>query len=258
MCAGWDPDPELASDVAAGRAAVVEPGLDEALRPALDSELLVVADDLENAMAGAAVTHLAYDTEVGPSGRADDPRLDAAVRAFAADAPDGALLLVSSQLPVGTCVAWRDLLQAQGRGLLLAHVPENLRLGRALEDFLHPDRVVVGADDDEAFERAADLLRPFSTSPMRVGLAAARDGQARDQRLPCALRGVRERPRLALRPCRRRSERRRSGASRRPAGLALGAAPTRAGVLGSDPHARPGHARESSANGAAGRSCSPQ
>ena len=170
---GWDPDPELASGVAAGRAAVVEPGLDEALRSALDSELLLVVDDLENAMAGAGVTHLAYDTEVGPSGRADDPRLDAAVRAFAADAPDGALLLVSSQLPVGTCLAWRDLLRAQGRGLLLAHVPENLRLGRALEDFLHPDRVVVGADDDEAFERAADLLRPFSTSPMRVGLAAA-------------------------------------------------------------------------------------
>jgi len=169
----WDPDPELGPAIAAARGAVVEPGLDNRLRSALERGLLRVVDDAAQAIAGASVTHLTYDTQVGPSGHPDDPRLDGAVRTFAAVAPDGALLLVSSQLPVGTCRGWRDLLCAQERGLLLAYAPENLRLGRALEDFLRPDRLLVGADDEEAFERAADVLAPFSASPVRVGLAAA-------------------------------------------------------------------------------------
>lgn len=169
----WDPDLELRSAIGAARGAVVEPGLEEALGSALEGGLLTVVNGAEQAIAAANVTHLAFDTEVGPSGAADDPRLDQAVRTFAAAAPDGALLLVSSQLPVGTCRRWRDLLDAESRGLLLAHAPENLRLGRALEDFLHPDRLLVGADDDEAFERAAAALAPFSAAPMRLGLAAA-------------------------------------------------------------------------------------
>lgn len=169
----WDPDSDLRSGLAAGHGAVVEPGLEEALRSALEGGLLAVTADIAQAIAGAPVTHLAYDTAVGPTGRPDDPRLDDAVRAFAAAAPNGALLLVSSQIPVGTSQRWRELLNAQARGLLLAHAPENLRLGRALEDFLHPDRLLVGADDDAAWERASDILAPFFAAPMRMGLAAA-------------------------------------------------------------------------------------
>jgi UDPglucose 6-dehydrogenase len=169
----WDPDPALGSKISAGRGAVVEPGLDDALRSALDRGMLSVLDDGARAVAGAAVTHLAYDTLTGPSGHHDDHRLDDAVRLFTFAAPDGALLLVSSQVPVGTCRHWRDVLDAEERGLLLAHAPENLRLGTALEDFLHPDRLLVGADNDEAFERAANTLAPFSAAPMRLGLAAA-------------------------------------------------------------------------------------
>jgi UDPglucose 6-dehydrogenase len=169
----WEPDPELRSAIAEGRGAVVEPGLEEALRSAVEHGLLTVVDHAEQAIATARVTHLAYDTLVGPAGHHDDTRLDDAVRTFAAVAPDDALLLVSSQLPVGTCQRWRGMLEGAARGLLLAHVPENLRLGRALEDFLHPDRLLVGADDDKAFERAAEKLAPFSSAPIRLGLAAA-------------------------------------------------------------------------------------
>lgn len=169
----WDPDDDLRSGLAAGRGAVVEPGLEEALRSALESGLLAVVPDVIEAVVGAPVTHLAYDTAVGPSGRPDDRRLDDAVDTFAAVAPDGALMLVSSQIPVGTSRRWRGLLNAEGRGLLLAHVPENLRLGRALEDFLHPDRMLIGADDDAAWEGASNVLAPFFATPMRMSLTSA-------------------------------------------------------------------------------------
>jgi UDPglucose 6-dehydrogenase len=169
----WDPDPGLRAGIASAHGPVAEPGVDEALAAALADDALVVADDPEAAIASAPVTYLAYDTALGESGLPDDPRLDDAVATFAAAAPDAALLLVSSQIPVGTCARWKPVLDGANRGLLLAHAPENLRLGSALEDFLHPPRLLIGADDDAAFDRAAGLLMTFSAEPRRLLLASA-------------------------------------------------------------------------------------
>ena len=169
----WDPGPAARFELAAARGPVAEPGLEKTLLTAVERGLLTVVDVAEQAIAESRVTHLAFDTKVAPSGRAEDTRLEDAVHTFAAAAPDGALLLISSQLPVGTCRRWRHILDNEKRGLLLAHAPENLRLGRALEDFLHPDRLLIGADDDKSFEQAAQSLAPFSTAPIRLGLTAA-------------------------------------------------------------------------------------
>lgn len=171
--AAWDPDPGLRASVAAGHAPVAEPGVDAALATALAEDALTIANDAEAAVASATVTHLAFDTAIGDSGLPDDPRLDRAVAAFTAAAPDGALLLVSSQIAVGTCARWKSALDGANRGFLLAHIPENLRLGSALEDFLRPPRLLIGADDDAAYERAAAFLAPLVTEPQRLRLASA-------------------------------------------------------------------------------------
>lgn len=167
----WDPDPELRDALAHARAPVAEPGLDEALGKGLERGLLRVSDGPP--FAAAPLAHLAFDTTVGPSGTAEDARLEEAVEMFADTAQDGSLLLVSSQVRVGTCRRWHALLADRDRGLMLAHVPENLRLGRALDDFSRPDRLLIGADDDEAYTAAARALAPFSTTPIRLGLASA-------------------------------------------------------------------------------------
>ncbi len=167
----WDPDPGLRSSIGQGHGPVVEPGVDAALVDGLHRGVLQVAD--EPPFAEAPITHLTFDTATGPSGVADDARLDAVVDEFAMTAQSGALLLVSSQLPVGTCRRWRTRLAVEDRGLLLAHVPENLRLGQALNDFMEPERMLIGADDDAAFEIASSALARFSASPMRLTLASA-------------------------------------------------------------------------------------
>ena len=169
----WDPEPILRRGIAGGHGPVAEPGLDEVLAAGIRGGLIRVVDDVVDAMASTSMVHLAFDTTVSPTGGHDDLRLDEAVRAFAAHAPDGALLLVSSQLHVGTCSDWRKLLDLEGRGHVLAYAPENLRLGRALDDFLHPDRLLIGADDDDAFNMAAAALAPLSSAPMRLALASA-------------------------------------------------------------------------------------
>ncbi len=167
------PVSEIRSTLASGYCSVVEPGLDAALLAAIAGGRLSVVSDIADAVAHAPLTHLAYDTEVTAAGAPHDPRLDNAVHAFANLAPNGALLLVSSQLAVGTSDRWRAILDERERGLLLAHVPENLRLGRALEDFMHPDRMLVGANEDAAWTVASQALKPFFEKPLRMGLAAA-------------------------------------------------------------------------------------
>jgi len=169
----WDPDPTLRHGIASGIGPVVEPGLEEALTQALEAGMLTVVDEPLDAIRAAGVVHLAFDTRTGEDGLPNDPRLDAAVELFASSAPPQMLLAISSQIPVGTCARWRQRLARAERGLLLAYVPENLRLGRALDDFLHPSRVVIGADVDEAHERAADLFAPADAPALRVSLASA-------------------------------------------------------------------------------------
>lgn len=169
----WDPDQKLRETIRSGRAPVAEPDVDAELSAALARGALTIVDDPVSAVGRARVTHLAFDTQLDAGNHPDDPRLDEAVRVFAAAAPDGALLLVSSQIPVGSCRRWKEELDAEARGLLLAHAPENLRLGSALNDFVCPSRLVIGADDDDAYDRAAETLSPLQATPIRVRLASA-------------------------------------------------------------------------------------
>jgi UDPglucose 6-dehydrogenase len=76
---------------------------------------------------------------------------------------DGALVLVSSQVPVGTTRRLERLFveQERGRAVDFAYSPENLRLGRAIDAFTQPDRVVVGVGSQGGRARAAALLSPI-------------------------------------------------------------------------------------------------
>ncbi len=77
--------------------------------------------------------------------------------------PENALVVVSSQLPVGSIARLRErcaIARGDG-GLRFACVPENLRLGRALESFQAPDRIVAGVRSEEDRRELAELLAPF-------------------------------------------------------------------------------------------------
>jgi UDPglucose 6-dehydrogenase len=77
---------------------------------------------------------------------------------------DGAIILSSSQLPAGTTRGFEETWssQAAGRSVSFACSPENLRLGKAIETFTKPDRVVVGVREARARNRIAELLAPIT------------------------------------------------------------------------------------------------
>ena len=160
----WDPDTGIAHRFAAGSPAVSEPGLAELVRVQADAGRLTTATDLEAAVRPAEVVWITFDTPVDDEDRAD---VDSVVNHVAATFPylrDDATVLISSQLPLGTARRLEELYAtARPNGhATFASSPENLRLGRALEVFNTPDRVVVGVRNERDRERITRLFAPIT------------------------------------------------------------------------------------------------
>lgn len=148
----------------AGRAPISEPGLDAAVGEGLASGALRFTTTAAEAVDGADVVWVAIDTPVDDDDRADVAAVEDAVADVFPWVGTAAVVLVSSQVPVGTTRA----LEARYRRICpdsqasFAYSPENLRLGRALEIFLQPDRLVVGVGDPVARTRLEPLTRSIT------------------------------------------------------------------------------------------------
>jgi UDPglucose 6-dehydrogenase len=156
-----DPDSAVVADLAAGRPPVSEPGLAELLaRNATRLRFSTEPRDL----ACVKQAWVTFDTPVDDEDNADVEWVLTRVLELLAPLPDSALVIVSSQLPVGSVATLQArCLAARGdRGLRFACVPENLRLGGALESFRAPDRIVAGVRSEEDRRELGELLAPFS------------------------------------------------------------------------------------------------
>jgi UDPglucose 6-dehydrogenase len=160
---GLDRDEARIAGLRAGRPPVAEPGLEALLRANLAAGRLTFTSD-PAAAAGAEVVWIAEDTPVDAEDRADVDAVVGEVARLFPHLAEGAVVLVSSQLPVGTVARLEAAFAAARRGasVSFACAPENLRLGKALQVFLEPDRVVVGVRDDAARARIAALLAPIT------------------------------------------------------------------------------------------------
>ncbi|AKN73492.1 UDP glucose 6-dehydrogenase [Streptomyces sp. PBH53] len=153
VCA--DADPHKVERLRGARVDILEPGLPERVREGLEAGRLEFTGDTAAAVAEAEVVFLCLPTPMGAGGAADL----AAVEAVAGQVRDvlrpGCVVANKSTVPVGTCERVAALL---GRAdVSVVSNPEFLREGRAVEDFLHPDRIVIGAADQDAARRVAGL-----------------------------------------------------------------------------------------------------
>jgi UDPglucose 6-dehydrogenase len=162
---GWDPDGSTVEKLAAATPPVAEPGLAELVRSGLDSAALRFVSDRQRAVAGADIVWITFDTPVDDEDRADVGAVVDQVVDLFKDLTDGSLVLVSSQLPIGTIAAleraWHDV--AGERRVTFACSPENLRLGKAIDVFTHPDRVIAGARNIQDRARIERLFAPITT-----------------------------------------------------------------------------------------------
>lgn len=171
----WDPDPERVRMLSTGKAPLYEPGLDDLLQEQLATGRLVFTPDLLDAVQGTRDLMLMFDTPVDEDDRADLSVVLETVEQLAPGAERDTVLLVTAQVPVGTCDRLRDLLleHAPHDEVDVAYSPENLRLGQAIERFQHPRLPVVGADLEPTRLRAAAMLNVADTEFRGVNLRTA-------------------------------------------------------------------------------------
>jgi UDPglucose 6-dehydrogenase len=168
--AAHDTDSAVVEDLSRGIPPLFEPGLKELIADGLESDSLHPIADAAEAVRGAELVWVAYDTPVDADDNANVDYVLDRVRALLPLLDHGTVVLISSQLPVGSTA----LLQADAPpGISLAYSPENLRLGKALNVFLEPDRVVVGVRDPYSEKVIAELLEPITDQIAWMGVESA-------------------------------------------------------------------------------------
>ena len=155
---GVDNDREKVDALVAGVAPVYEPGLSKLLRTGIDSGRLRFSTDSRDVV-GSTVHFVCVGTpQQEDSYAADLTDLHATFRALGGLVGDGDIIVGKSTVPVGTAARFAEELAEQAPGVTVVWNPEFLREGRAVEDSLHPDRLVYGVPEGAAGARATQVL----------------------------------------------------------------------------------------------------
>ena len=145
-----------------GEIPIYEPGLEEMVRENQQAERLRFTTDLAAAVAPAEIVFLAVGTPQSDNGAANLSALWSVVDGIAPHLRPEAIVVTKSTVPVGTCgKVLARLKEHTGRECDVASNPEFLKEGSAIEDFIKPDRVVVGVRREQVGDVLHELYRPF-------------------------------------------------------------------------------------------------
>jgi UDPglucose 6-dehydrogenase len=159
--------PEKVEALSRGEVAIHEPGLEDLLRR--NAERIVFTTEMGELLEGARLLFVCVDTPPTYSGDADLSRVRAVVQELPGDSEH--VLVMKSTVPAGT----GESIRRDMPELSYVSCPEFLKEGTAVEDFMHPDRVVIGADPgDEAAAAAVEALyKPLGGEILRTDVASA-------------------------------------------------------------------------------------
>ena len=148
----------------AGEMPIYEPGLEQLVTKNVQSGRLRFTTDLKQAVEQALVVFLAVGTPPKGDGSPELSFVEAAARSVAEHMNGYKVIVTKSTVPIGTGEYLRKLIRQHLKSSLsfgIVSNPEFLREGAAINDFMRPDRVVVGSSDDEAVAIMRDLYRPL-------------------------------------------------------------------------------------------------
>lgn len=173
--AGFDGDADRVQRLNEGKAPVYEPGLDDLLANSLKTGQLRFAAALADAVRGRKDILIMFDTPVNERDEVDLTGFFDTARLLAPLMEADTLIHITAQVPVGSCDRFAELIRATNPSARfgISYSPENLRLGSAIDLFLKPALPVIGADDDETWKRAQDLMSVLNVPFERVNLRTA-------------------------------------------------------------------------------------
>jgi UDPglucose 6-dehydrogenase len=171
---GLDHDRAVIAGLEAGKAPLFEPGLNELIAEGLAASRLSFTSD-PSAVADCSIVWVTFDTPVDDNDVANVQFVANEVRSLFPHLSDGAVVLISSQLPVGTTRALsRDFFREQpAKTCHFAYSPENLRLGKAIEIFRNAERIVVGCENKRTVQALSPVLEKFTGTILWMSLESA-------------------------------------------------------------------------------------
>lgn len=159
-----DKDPKKIERLLRGEVPIYEPGLDTLMAKNLEAGRLSFTEDLEKALEGAHAAFISVGTPTRRGdGHADLTYVIAAVEEIAKTANEYVVVVTKSTVPVGTNRQVKKVMATVNPNLDFDVVsnPEFLREGAAIEDFMKPDRIVVGVENQRAADLMAKIYRPL-------------------------------------------------------------------------------------------------
>jgi UDPglucose 6-dehydrogenase len=169
-----DVDERKIENLKKGIIPIYEPGLEAMVIKNMANKCLHFSTQLKDGLEKAEMVFIAVGTPMGEDGSADLQYVTSVARQLGQEMKKPLIVVDKSTVPVGTGDKVKQAIQEEldKRGLTIPfHVvsnPEFLKEGAAIEDFMKPDRVVIGADDDEVFKKMRDLYHPFTHSHDRI------------------------------------------------------------------------------------------
>jgi UDPglucose 6-dehydrogenase len=158
-----DKDADKISRLQRNEIPIYEPGLEPMVRRNQEEGRLTFSTDLGAAVRGVRVIFIAVGTPPGEDGSADLQHVLAVAREIGRSMNEPKIVVTKSTVPVGTAEKVRAAVQAEtSMPFAVCSNPEFLKEGAAIEDFMKPDRVVIGVDDDGAKEAMGELYAPFT------------------------------------------------------------------------------------------------
>jgi UDPglucose 6-dehydrogenase len=162
----------------AGQIPIFEPGLEPIVRRNRDAGRLAFSTDVAASVAHGELQLLAVNTPPGEDGAADLQHVLAAAQAIGRHMSSWKLIATKSTVPVGTADKIRALIERETRvEFAVVSNPEFLKEGAAVEDFMRPDRVIIGAEDARAVALLRQLYAPFQRNRERVMVMSVRSAE---------------------------------------------------------------------------------
>src|SRR5574340_109407 len=178
-----DVDVNKINSLKSGGIPIYEPGLEDMVKRNVESGRLRFTTDVAESAKHGQIQFIAVGTPPDEDGSADLQYVVAAARAIGQNMQEYKVIVDKSTVPVGTAdkvrAAVQEELQKRGSGLdfRVTSNPEFLKEGAAVDDFMRPDRIVVGADDDKAVQLMRSLYAPFQRNHERLIIMDVRSAE---------------------------------------------------------------------------------
>ena len=158
-----DKDPGKIRQLQRGQIPIYEPGLEEMVRRNKAEKRLTFTTNLARGVRASEIIFIAVGTPTGEDGSADLQHVLGVARDIARAMNGYKVIVNKSTVPVGTAAQVREVVRRETtHPFSVVSNPEFLKQGAAIDDFMKPDRVVIGAEDPRAAELMQELYAPFT------------------------------------------------------------------------------------------------